>query len=73
MNVIELNRFIEKGLILLIFRIFIVQRTLPLVFAFSINAAPVLAWGEGGCSFPQNKEIKEVTTEHVENSNYFNK
>ena len=70
---IELNRFIEKGLILLIFKIFIVGRILPLVFAFSINAAPVLAWGEGGCPFSKNKEIKEVTTEPVENSNSSNK
>ena len=70
---IALNRFIEKGLILLIFKFFIVQRILPLVFAFSINTAPVLAWGEGGCSFSKNKEIKEVTTEQVENSNSSNK
>ena len=73
MSVIELSRFIEKGLILLIFIIFILQRTLPLVFAFSINAAPVLAWGEGRCSFSNIKQIKEVSTEHVENSNSSNK
>ena len=70
---IELNRFIDKGLILLIYKIFILERILPLIFAFSINAAPVLAWGEGGCSFSKNKEIKEVSTEQVENSNSSNK
>ena len=54
-------------------QIFIVQRILPLVFASSINAAPVLAWDEGGCSFSKNKEIKEVTAEQVENSIFSNK
>tara|TARA_Y100001968_G_scaffold117898_1_gene107342 strand:+ start:646 stop:801 length:156 start_codon:yes stop_codon:yes gene_type:complete len=45
------------------------QKIIPLVFAFTITAAPVLAWGEGGCSFSKkNKESKELTKEQVENS-----
>ena len=70
---IVLNRFIEKGLILLTSKFFIVDIILPLVFAFSSNAAPVLASGEGGCSISRKKKIKEITTEQVENSNSSNK
>tara|TARA_Y100001968_G_C18817776_1_gene463197 strand:+ start:222 stop:377 length:156 start_codon:yes stop_codon:yes gene_type:complete len=45
------------------------QKILPLVFAISLNASPVLAWGEGECSFSKkNKTSQEPTIEQVENS-----
>ena len=45
------------------------NKILPLVFAFSFSAAPVLAWGEGGCSL-SNKNIANLdeTVELVESS-----
>ena len=46
------------------------QKIFPLVFALSLNIAPALAWGEGGCSFSKkHKSTTEATTEQVENSN----
>ena len=42
------------------------NKILPLVFAFSFSAAPVLAWGEGGCS--KNKESQDETVEQVDSS-----
>ena len=50
------------------------QKIFPLVLAFSITAAPVMAWGEGGCSFSKkNKASQEHKIESVENSDSFNK
>ena len=43
------------------------NKILPLVFSFSI--APVLAWGEGGCSLSnKNKESQDETVEQVDSS-----
>ena len=45
------------------------QKSLLLVFAFSIIASPILAWGEGGCSFSKkNKAIQEENIEQLEKS-----
>ena len=45
------------------------NKILPLVFAFSFSAAPVLAWGEGGCTFSdKNKESQDETVEQVDSS-----
>ena len=44
------------------------NKLLPVVFALSITAAPVLAWGEGGCS-KKDKARQHETTEQVENTN----
>ena len=44
------------------------QKILPLVFAFSFMAAPVLAWGEGGCSFSKkNRANQDSKIDQVEN------
>ena len=68
MSVNCIKQIYRKRLNIAYLQIFLGQRILPMVFALSISAAPVLAWGEGGCFFSKNKEIKEVTTEPVENS-----
>ena len=45
------------------------NKILPLVFAFSFSAAPVLAWGEGGCSLSnKNKVSQDETVEQVDSS-----
>ena len=44
------------------------NKILPLVFAFSFSAAPVLAWGEGGCSLSKNKASQDETVEQVDSS-----
>ena len=45
------------------------NKILPLVFAISFTTAPVLAWGEGGCSFSKkNKQSQDETIEQVESS-----
>ena len=45
------------------------NKILPLVFALSFTTAPVLAWGEGGCSFSKkNKQSQDETIEQVESS-----
>ncbi len=45
------------------------NKILPLVFALSFTAAPVLAWGEGGCSFSKkNKTSQDETIKQVESS-----
>ena len=45
------------------------NKILPLVFAFSFSAAPVLAWGEGGCSLSDmNKESQSEMVEQVDSS-----
>ncbi len=45
------------------------NKILPLVFAFSFSAAPVLAYGEGGCFLSnRNKASQDETVEQVESS-----
>ena len=45
------------------------NKILPLVFTLCITVAPVLAWGEGGCSFSKkNKASQDETIEQVESS-----
>ena len=45
------------------------NKILPLVFALSVTTAPVLAWGEGGCSLSnQNKASQDETIEQVDSS-----
>ena len=45
------------------------NKILPLVFAFSFVTAPVLAWGEGGCSLSnENKASQDETVEQVDGS-----
>ena len=45
------------------------NKILPLVFAFSFSTAPVLAWGEGGCSLSnKNKASQDETVEQVDSS-----
>ena len=45
------------------------NKILPLVFALSFTIAPVLAWGEGGCSLSdKSKEIQDATVELVDSS-----
>mgnify|MGYP001423908269 CR=1 FL=1 len=52
--------------------IFFMNKILQLLFALSFTAAPVLAWGEGGCSFSRkNKESQDETIEQVESSSSF--
>ena len=46
------------------------KKVLPFLFAFSITASPVLAWGESGCPFSKkNKANQEAKTEQVDKSN----
>ena len=43
------------------------SKVLPLFFAISLTANPVLAWGEGGCSFSgKNKTSQDQSVEQVE-------
>ena len=45
------------------------NKILPLILAFSVTTAPVLAWGEGGCSLSkQNKASQDKTVEQVDSS-----
>ena len=45
------------------------NKILHLVFAFSFVTAPVLAWGEGGCSLSnENKASQDETVEQVDGS-----
>ena len=45
------------------------NKILPLVFVFSLFTAPVLAWGEGGCSLSnKNKASQDETVEQVDSS-----
>ena len=42
------------------------NKFLPLVFALSFLTAPVLAWGEGGCSLlNKNKSSQDEIVEQV--------
>ena len=38
------------------------NRNLPLVFALFETTAPVLAWGEGGCSLSNKNKISQDET-----------
>ena len=45
------------------------NKILPLVFALSFTTAPVLAWGEGGCSlFNKYKASQDETFDQVNSS-----
>ena len=45
------------------------NKIIPLVFALSFTTAPVLAWGEGGCSLSnKNKASQNETVEQVDSS-----
>ena len=45
------------------------NKILTLVFGFSFTPAPVLAWGEGGCSLSnKNKASQDETIEQVNTS-----
>ena len=45
------------------------NKILPLILAFSFTTAPVLAWGEGGCSLSnKNKASQDETIEQVNTS-----
>ena len=45
------------------------NKILPLVFAPSFTTAPVLAWGEGGCSLSnKNKASQDEMVEQVDSS-----
>ena len=45
------------------------NKIIPLIFAFSFSAAPVYAWGEGGCSLSnKNKASQDETVEKVDSS-----
>ncbi len=47
------------------------QKILPLIFALSISAGPVLAWGsdkENNCPFSKDTSNQESKTEQVEES-----
>ena len=47
----------------------LMNKILPLVFAFSFMTAPVLASGEGGCSLSnKNKAIQDEMVEQVDSS-----
>jgi len=49
--------------------ILLMNKILNLVFVLSFTTAPVLAWGEGGCSLSnQNKASKDETVEQVDSS-----
>ena len=50
------------------------NKILPLVFALSFTTAPVLAWGEGGCSLSDNnKESYDEKVEQVDSSDSNNR
>ncbi len=45
------------------------NKILPLVFALFFTTAPVLAWGEGGCSLSnKNKASQDETVDQVNSS-----
>ena len=45
------------------------KKILHLVFTLSFTTAPVLAWGEGGCSLSdKNKESLDEAVEQVDSS-----
>ena len=45
------------------------NKILPIVFALSVTTAPVLAWGEAGCSFSNKNKASQVEkVEQVDSS-----
>ena len=45
------------------------NKILPIVVAISFTTAPVLAWGEGGCSLSsKDKASQDETVEQVDSS-----
>ena len=45
------------------------NKILPLVFALHFTTAPVLAWGDGGCSLSnKNKASQDETVEQIDSS-----
>ena len=45
------------------------NKILSLVFTLSVMSAPVLAWGDGGCSLSnKNKASQDETIEQVDSS-----
>ena len=44
------------------------KKVLPLVFALSISAGPVFAWGGEDCPFSKDKSNQETQTDQVEES-----
>ena len=49
------------------------KQILTLVFAFSISASPIFAWGEDGWPLSKkNKAKQETKTEQIEKSNNSN-
>ncbi len=38
------------------------NKILPLILAFSVTTAPVLAWGEVGCSLSNQKKASQDNT-----------
>ena len=58
-----------KGFNIALLSIFFMNKTVPLVFALSLMTAPVMAWGEGGCSLSnKNKASQDETVEQVDSS-----
>ena len=50
------------------------NKIIPLVFALSFTIAPVLAWGEGGCSLSnKNKASQDETVQQVDSSDSTNR
>ena len=50
------------------------NKILPLILAFSVTTAPVLAWGEGGCSLSnKNKGSQNESVEQVDISDFFDR
>ncbi len=49
--------------------IFFMYKILSLVLSLAVTTAPVLAWGEGGCSLlNKNKASQDETIEQIDNS-----
>ena len=45
------------------------NKILHVVFALSVSVSPVLAWGEGGCSFSKKDKASQVENiDQVENN-----
>ena len=45
------------------------NKILPLILSISVTVAPVLAWGESGCSLSnKNKASQDETVEQVDSS-----
>ncbi len=50
------------------------NKTLPLLLTLFVQVSPVMAWGEGGCSFSKNnKASQDETVEKVDSSDAFDR